>query len=66
LYFFTENGTNKLPEAIGTNKLPERQIIGSSYNYCDLTQAFGTIGRKPLPQDLQNAALFDISKLPAK
>jgi hypothetical protein len=33
LYFFEELkkvGTNKLPEAIGTIKLPERQIYGSS------------------------------------
>jgi hypothetical protein len=27
-----KNGTNYLPEAIGTIKLPGRQIIGSSYN----------------------------------
>src|SRR5687768_12176080 len=28
---FREIGTNKLPEAVGTIKLPERQINGSSY-----------------------------------
>jgi len=28
---FRENGNYKLPEAIGTDKLPERQINGSSY-----------------------------------
>ena len=36
-----------LPEAIGTNKLPERQIIGSSYTtmhgrFSNLGSAYGT------------------------
>jgi hypothetical protein len=31
LVLFRKNGTNKLPRAIGSNKLLERQIIGSSY-----------------------------------
>jgi hypothetical protein len=39
LYFFEELekfGTNKLPGAIGTIKLPERQINGSSYTNTEI------------------------------
>jgi len=43
-YFFEKLGTNKLPGAIGTIKLPERQINGSSYTTnCDLNQFFAAI-----------------------
>ena len=36
-YYFRETGSNNLPEATGTNKLPRRQSIASSYkNHSDL------------------------------
>jgi len=47
--------TNKLPEAIGTSKLPERQINGSgdmvaAAAACDLKQLLAAIGTNYLPQ----------------
>jgi hypothetical protein len=46
---FPKIGTNKLPGAIGTIKLPERQIIGSSYSICDLNQFFAACHYQKLP-----------------
>jgi hypothetical protein len=38
---FPRNGTNKLPEAIGTIKLPERQIDDSSYT--EIGEVLGSV-----------------------
>src|SRR6267142_1346285 len=55
--YFSKYGTNKLPGAIGTNKLPEPQIIGSSYSRCDLNQFLAATGSNYLPQVYRNRAI---------